>query len=140
MTGRTAVVVGAGRGLGRGIAGAFAEADASVIAVARTGDDRTELAGTNENIQPERGRSRGRSGGSRCSIGTTRTFSYSTPADTETPRSPAHPFVLVPLDARKPYRNSVSAVVRAAANRPFRRGSIPLRGALCSPRPLRRKD
>jgi hypothetical protein len=46
---RTAVVVGAGRG----IAGAFAEADASVIAVARTGDDLTELAGTNENIQPE---------------------------------------------------------------------------------------
>lgn len=34
ITDRTAVVVGAGRGLGRGIAGAFAEADASVIALA----------------------------------------------------------------------------------------------------------
>jgi NAD(P)-dependent dehydrogenase (short-subunit alcohol dehydrogenase family) len=36
LSGRTTVVVGASRGLGRGIAGAFAEAGAPVVAVART--------------------------------------------------------------------------------------------------------
>jgi NAD(P)-dependent dehydrogenase (short-subunit alcohol dehydrogenase family) len=53
ISGRTAVIVGAGRGLGRGIARAFAEAGASVIAVARTGDDLAELTGTTENIHAE---------------------------------------------------------------------------------------
>jgi NAD(P)-dependent dehydrogenase (short-subunit alcohol dehydrogenase family) len=37
LSGRTTVVVGASRGLGRGIAHAFAEAGAPVVAVARTG-------------------------------------------------------------------------------------------------------
>ena len=37
LSGRTTVVVGASRGLGRGIARAFAEAGAPVVAVARTG-------------------------------------------------------------------------------------------------------
>lgn len=36
LTGRTTIVVGASRGLGRGIATALAEADAPVVAVART--------------------------------------------------------------------------------------------------------
>jgi NADP-dependent 3-hydroxy acid dehydrogenase YdfG len=39
--------------LGRGIARAFAEAGASVIAVTRTGDDLAELTGTTENIHAE---------------------------------------------------------------------------------------
>jgi NAD(P)-dependent dehydrogenase (short-subunit alcohol dehydrogenase family) len=38
------LVVGAGRGLGRGIAAAFAEAGASVVAVARTESDLADLA------------------------------------------------------------------------------------------------
>jgi 3-oxoacyl-[acyl-carrier protein] reductase len=46
-------VVGASRGLGRGIAGAFAEAGAPVVAVARTGPALTELATTNPNIGTE---------------------------------------------------------------------------------------
>jgi NAD(P)-dependent dehydrogenase (short-subunit alcohol dehydrogenase family) len=37
LSGRTTVVVGASRGLGRGIARAFAEAGAPVVVVARTG-------------------------------------------------------------------------------------------------------
>jgi NAD(P)-dependent dehydrogenase (short-subunit alcohol dehydrogenase family) len=37
MSGRTTVIVGASRGLGRGITQAFAEAGAPVVAVARTG-------------------------------------------------------------------------------------------------------
>jgi NAD(P)-dependent dehydrogenase (short-subunit alcohol dehydrogenase family) len=36
LSGRTAIVVGASRGLGRGIAAAFADAGASVVAVSRT--------------------------------------------------------------------------------------------------------
>ncbi len=44
LTGRTTVVVGASRGLGRGIAGAFAEAGAPMVAVARTGPALAELA------------------------------------------------------------------------------------------------
>jgi 5,10-methylene-tetrahydrofolate dehydrogenase/methenyl tetrahydrofolate cyclohydrolase len=36
LSGRTTIVVGASRGLGRGIAAAFAEAGAPVVAVART--------------------------------------------------------------------------------------------------------
>jgi NAD(P)-dependent dehydrogenase (short-subunit alcohol dehydrogenase family) len=36
LSDKTTVVVGASRGLGRGIAGAFAKAGAAVVAVART--------------------------------------------------------------------------------------------------------
>ncbi len=43
LSGRTTVVVGASRGLGRGIATAFAEAGAPVVAVARTGAALAEL-------------------------------------------------------------------------------------------------
>jgi NAD(P)-dependent dehydrogenase (short-subunit alcohol dehydrogenase family) len=50
---RTTVVVGASRGLGRGIASAFAEAGAPVVAVARTGPALAELATTNANIRTE---------------------------------------------------------------------------------------
>jgi NAD(P)-dependent dehydrogenase (short-subunit alcohol dehydrogenase family) len=50
LTGRTTVVVGASRGLGRGIARAFAEAGAAVVAVARTGPALAELASTSANI------------------------------------------------------------------------------------------
>jgi NAD(P)-dependent dehydrogenase (short-subunit alcohol dehydrogenase family) len=46
VSGRTTVVVGASRGLGRGIARAFAEAGAPVVAVARTGPALAELAAT----------------------------------------------------------------------------------------------
>jgi NAD(P)-dependent dehydrogenase (short-subunit alcohol dehydrogenase family) len=53
LSGRTTVVVGASRGLGRGIATAFAEAGASVVAVARTGSALTELATTNPDIRTE---------------------------------------------------------------------------------------
>jgi NAD(P)-dependent dehydrogenase (short-subunit alcohol dehydrogenase family) len=50
---RTTVVVGASRGLGRGIARAFAEAGAPVVAVARTGPALAELAKTSANIRTE---------------------------------------------------------------------------------------
>jgi NAD(P)-dependent dehydrogenase (short-subunit alcohol dehydrogenase family) len=53
LSGRTTVVVGASRGLGRGIAGAFAEAGAPVVAVARTGPALAELAATSANIRTE---------------------------------------------------------------------------------------
>src|SRR6478672_771172 len=53
LSGRTTVVVGASRGLGRGIARAFAEAGAPVVAVARTGRALAELAATNANIRTE---------------------------------------------------------------------------------------
>jgi NAD(P)-dependent dehydrogenase (short-subunit alcohol dehydrogenase family) len=49
----TTVVVGASRGLGRGIAHAFAEAGAPVVAVARTGPALAELATTSANIRTE---------------------------------------------------------------------------------------
>jgi NAD(P)-dependent dehydrogenase (short-subunit alcohol dehydrogenase family) len=51
LSGRTSVVVGASRGLGRGIARAFAEAGAPVVAVARTGQALAELAATSANIR-----------------------------------------------------------------------------------------
>jgi len=47
------IVVGASRGLGRGIARAFAEAGAAVVAVARTGPALAELATTSPNIHTE---------------------------------------------------------------------------------------
>jgi NAD(P)-dependent dehydrogenase (short-subunit alcohol dehydrogenase family) len=53
LSGRTTVVVGASRGLGRGIARAFAEAGAPVVAVARTGAALAELATTSANIRTE---------------------------------------------------------------------------------------
>jgi NAD(P)-dependent dehydrogenase (short-subunit alcohol dehydrogenase family) len=53
LSGRTTLVVGASRGLGRGIAGAFAEAGASVVAVARSGPAMAELATTSANIRTE---------------------------------------------------------------------------------------
>ena len=53
LSGRTTVVVGASQGLGRGIARAFAEAGAPVVAVARSGPALAELATTNANIRTE---------------------------------------------------------------------------------------
>jgi NAD(P)-dependent dehydrogenase (short-subunit alcohol dehydrogenase family) len=53
LAGRTTIVVGASRGLGRGIAHAFAEAGAPVVAVARTGPGLAELAATSANILTE---------------------------------------------------------------------------------------
>jgi NAD(P)-dependent dehydrogenase (short-subunit alcohol dehydrogenase family) len=53
LSGRTTIVVGASRGLGRGIATAFAEAGAPVIAVARTAAALAELASGAGTIRPE---------------------------------------------------------------------------------------
>jgi NAD(P)-dependent dehydrogenase (short-subunit alcohol dehydrogenase family) len=53
LSGRTTLVVGASRGLGRGIAGAFAETGARVVAVARSGPALGELATTSANIRTE---------------------------------------------------------------------------------------
>src|SRR6516164_129674 len=50
---RTTIVVGASRGLGRGIATAFAEAGTPVVAVARTAGPLAELAARAVGIQPE---------------------------------------------------------------------------------------
>jgi NAD(P)-dependent dehydrogenase (short-subunit alcohol dehydrogenase family) len=53
MSDRNTLVVGASRGLGRGIARAFAQAGAPVVAVARTGPALAELATTSPNIRTE---------------------------------------------------------------------------------------
>jgi NAD(P)-dependent dehydrogenase (short-subunit alcohol dehydrogenase family) len=53
LSGRTTVVVGASRGLGRGIARAFADAGAPVVAVARSGPALAELATASANIRTE---------------------------------------------------------------------------------------
>jgi NAD(P)-dependent dehydrogenase (short-subunit alcohol dehydrogenase family) len=53
LSDRTTMVVGASRGLGRGIAAAFAEAGAPVVAVARTPAALAELAGGAGTITPE---------------------------------------------------------------------------------------
>jgi NAD(P)-dependent dehydrogenase (short-subunit alcohol dehydrogenase family) len=53
LSGSTTIVVGASRGLGRGIATAFAEAGAPVVAVARTAAALTELADGAGTIRPE---------------------------------------------------------------------------------------
>jgi NAD(P)-dependent dehydrogenase (short-subunit alcohol dehydrogenase family) len=53
LSGMTTVVVGASRGLGRGIARAFAEAGAPMVAVARTGAALAELAAANSHVRAE---------------------------------------------------------------------------------------
>src|ERR671918_1967523 len=53
LSGRTTIVVGASRGLGRGIATAFAEAGAPVVAVSRTAAEFPEPANGSGTIQPE---------------------------------------------------------------------------------------
>ncbi len=53
LSGKTTIVVGASRGLGRGIATAFAEAGAPVVAVSRTAAAFAELANGAGTIQPE---------------------------------------------------------------------------------------
>jgi NAD(P)-dependent dehydrogenase (short-subunit alcohol dehydrogenase family) len=53
LSGRTTIVVGASRGLGRGIAMAFAEAGAPVVAVSRTAEEFPEPANGAGTIQPE---------------------------------------------------------------------------------------
>jgi NAD(P)-dependent dehydrogenase (short-subunit alcohol dehydrogenase family) len=53
LSGGTTIVVGASRGLGRGIATAFAEAGAPVVALARTAAVFAELANGAGTIQPE---------------------------------------------------------------------------------------
>jgi NAD(P)-dependent dehydrogenase (short-subunit alcohol dehydrogenase family) len=53
LSDNTTIVVGASRGLGRGIATAFAQEGAPVIAVARTGAALAELASADHAIQPE---------------------------------------------------------------------------------------
>jgi NAD(P)-dependent dehydrogenase (short-subunit alcohol dehydrogenase family) len=52
-SGRSTMVVGASRGLGLGIARAFADAGAAVVAVARSGPALAELAATSANIRTE---------------------------------------------------------------------------------------
>jgi NAD(P)-dependent dehydrogenase (short-subunit alcohol dehydrogenase family) len=53
LSGRTTIVVGASRGLGRGIATAFAAAGAPVVAVARTAATFAEVANSAGTIRPE---------------------------------------------------------------------------------------
>ncbi len=53
LAGTTTIVVGATRGLGRGIAAAFAAAGAHVVAVGRTAPALEELAAANPNIRAE---------------------------------------------------------------------------------------
>jgi NAD(P)-dependent dehydrogenase (short-subunit alcohol dehydrogenase family) len=53
ISNKTTVVVGASRGLGRGIARAFADAGVPVVAVARTDTALAELATTSANVRTE---------------------------------------------------------------------------------------
>ncbi|MGX7680329.1 SDR family NAD(P)-dependent oxidoreductase [Jatrophihabitans sp. DSM 45814] len=53
LPGGTTMIVGASRGLGRGIARAFADAGSPVVAVARSGPALVELATTSANIRTE---------------------------------------------------------------------------------------
>jgi NAD(P)-dependent dehydrogenase (short-subunit alcohol dehydrogenase family) len=55
LTGDTAIVVGASRGLGRGVVEAFLAAGASVVAVARDTGPLAELAARNQSIHLEAG-------------------------------------------------------------------------------------
>ena len=83
LSGRTTVVVGASRGLGRGIATAFAEAGAPVVAVARTGAALAELATTNSHIRTEAADPSMKGWHGTCSTSTTRRFSSWSPAPTQ---------------------------------------------------------
>ena len=82
LSGRTTVVVGASRGLGRGIARAFAEAGAPVVAVARTGPALAELATTSANIRTEVADAAGATVAGACWTSTSRRFSSGSPAPT----------------------------------------------------------
>ena len=53
VSSKTAIVVGASRGLGRGVAAALARAGSSVVAVARSADALAELADEVNGIKPE---------------------------------------------------------------------------------------
>lgn len=53
LTGKTVIVVGASRGLGRGIAAAFREAGARVVAVSRTENEFPEATGSTGTIRSE---------------------------------------------------------------------------------------
>lgn len=53
LSGRTTLVVGAGRGLGRGITSAFAQSGDEVVAVARNAPALAELAAAHPNIHAE---------------------------------------------------------------------------------------
>lgn len=53
LSGTKTLIVGASRGLGQGIATAFAESGAEVVAVARAGASLAELAATHPNIHTE---------------------------------------------------------------------------------------
>ena len=79
---RTTLVVGASWGLGRGIAWAFAEAGAPVVAVARTGPALAELAAARRASGPRsRTRPTRRPRGA-CWISTARRCSSSSPGPT----------------------------------------------------------
>ena len=80
LSGRTTVVVGASRGLGS--LGAFAEARAPVVAVARTGPALAELATTSANIRTEVADAADATVAGACWTSTSRRFSSWSPAPT----------------------------------------------------------
>jgi NAD(P)-dependent dehydrogenase (short-subunit alcohol dehydrogenase family) len=82
LSDRTTVVVGASRGLGRGIASAFAEAGAPVVAVARTGPALAELATTSPTSAPRSRTQPTQPWHRACSTSTSQRFSSWSPAPT----------------------------------------------------------